>query len=604
MYPVSLIVTDRQCLVVGGGGVALRKIQGLVEDGARVTVIAPEVVDPIAAMADHREIVLERRRYDGDAVGEWALVFAATDDRETNAQVYRDCESHGVWCNVADDPDYCSFHLAARIRREPLQIAIGSAGEAPFAVSRLRRLLERRIGEEWSEWMAAAARFRLAVRALDVDASEANRLFDRFFSSTVDADTLRARVPTEAEEREWLEVSIDHRSSTAVPPPAGPAACRETRGATGFVSLVGAGPGCPGLLTVRGQQRLARAQAVVFDRLAAPALPGDLAPSVELHPVGKTAGVHPMPQEEINALLVRLAREGKRVVRLKGGDPYVFGRGGEEAEVLAAEGVPFEVVPGVTSGVAALAWAGIPATHRREAVRVTLLTAHEAIKSEGPQVRWDLLAQDPHDTLVGYMGVSALPQVVEKLLASGMDPATPAAMVERGTTAAQRRVVSTLADLQRDIERAGLEPPALFVIGPTVAHADRLDWYSALPLAGFRILTTASRSALAGILEERGADVVVMPLPVTPASRVVAAALPIDGALVCDRSDVDWLDDLRDGSGLGGDAITWCVGREAADRAREREWSNVIEIEPGLECDELVSRIAGSAGSRRRGLVG
>jgi len=163
------------------------------------------------------------------------------------------------------------------------------------------------------------------------------------------------------------------------------------------------------LLTLRGYRRLMAADAVVYDRLAAPALPCDLPGSVELHCVGKTAGRHPVPQEEINAMLIRLAREGKRVVRLKGGDSYVFGRGGEEAEVLAAAGVPFEVVPGVTSGIAAPAWAGIPVTHRREAVRVTLLTAHECAKSGGPQVRWDLLAQDEASTIVGYMGVTALP---------------------------------------------------------------------------------------------------------------------------------------------------------------------------------------------------
>jgi len=171
---------------------------------------------------------------------------------------------------------------------------------------------------------------------------------------------------------------------------------------------------------------------VVYDRLAAPALPCDLSPEVDLHPVGKTAGNHPVPQEEINALLVRLARAGKRVVRLKGGDPFIFGRGGEEAEVLAAEGIPFEVVPGVTSGVAAMAWVGVPVTHRREAVRLTLLTAHEATKSDGPQVRWDVLAKDPNATLIGYMGVSSLPQVVDNLIGGGMDPETPAVMVEQG----------------------------------------------------------------------------------------------------------------------------------------------------------------------------
>lgn len=593
MYPVMLDVRGRSCLVVGGGGVALRKVQGLVEESARVTVLAPALVDPLEVMAARGEILVERRSYAGDARSGWALVFAATDDRAVNAQIFADAEAAGAWCNVADDPEYCSFHLPARVRRGPLQLALGSAGGAPFAVARLRRLLERRFGEEWAEWLDAAARFRRAVHAAPRTPAEENALFDRFFAATVDGERLSARVPTAAEEADWLAAAVDHLA--VEPPPAvsvGGEPCRGAAPALGRVSLVGAGPGCPGLLTVRGRQRLADADAVVFDRLAAAALPCDLPAAVELHPVGKVAGTHPMPQEEINALLVRLAREGKRVVRLKGGDPYVFGRGGEEAEVLAAEGVPYEVVSGVTAGVAALAWAGIPATHRREAVRLTLLTAHEAVKSDGPQVRWDLLARDEHATLVGYMGVTALPAVVERLLEAGMAPETPAAMVEQGTTARQRRVVSTLAGLQEAVAAAGLGPPALFAIGPTVRHAERLDWYGALPLAGERLLMASSSARLVSTLEAAGADVVLLPLPVTPAARVVMAALPLTGCVVRDRAEVDWLDRERDSPGWSDGLTAWCLGREAAARGRERGWAPVVELPDGPDCAELVARIA------------
>lgn len=598
MYPVMLDVRGRKCLVVGGGGVALRKVQGLLEEAALVTVIAPEVVGPLATMAAQDEIALELRPYDGDADNGWALVFAATDDREVNAGVFRDAELAGVWCNVADDPELCSFHLPARIRRGPLQLALGSGGEAPFAIRRLRQLLERRLGEEWAEWFDAAARYRLAVRSLSLDSSRENVLFDQFFAATVDGDRLTARVPTAAEEQTWLQAPVDHRAVEERRPRHAAGACRDERHGEGFVSLVGAGPGCPGLLTVRGRRRLAEADAVVFDRLAAPALPCDLPPTAELHPVGKVAGIHPMPQEEINALLVRLAREGKRVVRLKGGDPYVFGRGGEEAEVLAEEGIRFEIVPGVTSGVAALAWVGIPATHRREAVRLTLLTAHEALKSDGPQVRWDLLAMDPHATLVGYMGVTALPAVVEKLLEAGMPPDTPAAMVERGTTAGQRHVVSTLEDLPSAVEREGIGPPALFAIGPTVRHSQHLDWYNRLPLAGQRLLLAATDPRLAATLEDAGADVLELPSAASPAARVVIAAMPLTGCVVRDRAEVDWLDRERDNPGWGPHVTAWCLGPEAAERARERGWPTVVEIEEGLECSELVSLLASPGTSR------
>jgi uroporphyrin-III C-methyltransferase len=453
-------------------------------------------------------------------------------------------------------------------------------------VRRLRQLLERRFGPEWGEWLSAAARYRGAVRGLQAPRDREEALFDRFFRATVDPERLAARVPTAIEERSWLEAKVEHRQpqqNDKRPVPDG----------QGMVTLVGAGPGCPGLLTVRGRQRLLEADAVVFDRLAAPALPPEVAPEVELHPVGKVAGHHPVPQEEINDLLIRLARSGKRVVRLKGGDPYVFGRGGEEAEVLAAEGIPFEVVPGVTSGVAAMAWAGVPVTHRREAVRLTLLTAHEAIKSGGPQVRWDLLAQDPHSTLVGYMGVSALPQVVTNLVEHGMDPETPAAMVEQGTTSAQRTVFSTLAELPSAIEAAGLEPPALFAIGPTVRHAEALDWRSKLPLAGQRLLVPSARRTLARRLESAGAEVVLLPLPVTEAARVVMGALPLTGCVACTAAEVDWLDEERGGPGWVDEVVAWCIGPEAAARAHDRGWLAVQRLEEDVDEEELVTALIG-----------
>ncbi len=274
-----------------------------------------------------------------------------------------------------------------------------------------------------------------------------------------------------------------------------------------------------------------------------------------------------MPQEEINDLLVRLARTGKRVVRLKGGDPYVFGRGGEEAEVLATEGIPFEVVPGVTSGVAALAWAGVPVTHRREAVRLTLLTAHEAIKIGWASGALGSAGAGSRTRPWSAIWVSAhCRRWWSNLLEHGMDPATPAAMVEQGTTSAQRRVLSTLSELPSAIEAAGLEPPALFAIGPTVGHAETLDWVSKLPLAGQRLLVPASRSGFAAHLEAAGAEVVVLPMPVTPAARVVMGALPLTGCVVGSPAEVDWLDEERGGPGWGDEFVAWCVGPRSRRR--------------------------------------
>ncbi|HEY5678010.1 MAG TPA: uroporphyrinogen-III C-methyltransferase, partial [Myxococcales bacterium] len=403
MYPAMLGLRDRRVLVVGGGEVALHKVEALIAQGARVTVVAPECCAGLDRLALRGEIDLRRRRYrDGDAGGYalvrdangFGLVFAATDDREVNGRVCAEACAAGIWVNVADDPELCTFHLPARVERGAFQIAIGSGGGAPFVVRRLRQLLERRFGPEWAEWMEAAARFRQTVRALDLPREAQERAYDRFFGASVDSDRLRARVPTSAEIASWVEKSGPRRVVPFAPPARLAPAARPA-----LVSLVGAGPGDPGLLTVRAQKRLLAAAAVVYDRLAAPALPCELGPDVELHCVGKEAGHHSVPQEEINALLVRLSLAGKRTVRLKGGDPFVFGRGGEEAEALRSAGVPYEVVPGVTAALGATACAGIPVTHRSEAVRVTLITAHEC--GSGDRARWDLLAQDRHATLVG-----------------------------------------------------------------------------------------------------------------------------------------------------------------------------------------------------------
>jgi len=459
-------------------------------------------------------------------------------------------------------------------------------------VRRLRQLLEARLGPEWGEWMDAASRFRNRARERRLEPAVPEAAFDSFFSATVESRGLTARVPTDAEMRGWLEeAASENRAAAERELPRSDADDLPSGDRSGLVCLVGAGPGCAGLLTIRGRQRLLAADAVVYDRLAAAALPCDLPPRVELHCVGKTAGRHPVPQEEITAQLVRLAREGKRVVRLKGGDPYVFGRGGEEAEALREAGVPFEVVPGVTSGVAVPGCSGIPVTHRGEAVRLTLLTAHEAIKRKGPQVRWDLLARDSHATLVGYMGVTTLPEVVRQLLAGGMDPATPAALIQNGTLATQRRVLSTLAALPADVERAGLGPPALFVIGPAVRHAKNLDWFSRQPLAGERLVVAAAAPGLAEALESAGADVIALPSPITPAARVVMGAQPLTGCVLRSPAEVEALDEEREGPGWEGSPVAWCLGRETAQRARQLGWRRVRERAATAKAEEIVDWI-------------
>ncbi|MCP4599473.1 MAG: uroporphyrinogen-III C-methyltransferase [Proteobacteria bacterium] len=610
MYPIMLSLADKRVLVVGGGSVALRKVEGLLSEKAKVTVIALEPVAALKDLADKGDIHLERRSYNSKEATGFSLVFAATDDREVNRQVSEDGQAAGVWINVADDPELCTFQLPARMKRGPLQIAVASAGQAPFVVRRIRQLLERRFGHEWAEWMEAAARFRNSVRELKLSAQEQEKRFELFFSGTVDESKLTVRVPAEDEEASWTGVDRaginpaptakrDDAESNGIPTAdqgdeksnvgAGFIPAHDATQKLGLVSLVGAGPGDPGLLTLRGRQRLLAADAVVCDRLAMTSLPCDLDDRVEIRFVGKTAGYHPVPQDEINALIIRLSKEGKRVVRLKGGDPFIFGRGGEEAVELSEAGIPFEVVPCVTAGVSVPTYAGIPITFRNEVVRVTLVTAHEAKKQGGPQVRWDLLATDPHSMLLGYMGVTNLPNVVRQLLDNGMDPDTPAALIARGTTSRQQVVASTVSRLSEDVTKVGLEPPALFAIGSTIKHRQALDWFGERPLLGERVVITTKADRIKEELELSGVEIVEVTAPITRAARIVMDALPLTGCILTCADDADVIDEERDSPSWAQNWVAWCLSSDAASRARELGWQNIEEIPASKSGSPLVA---------------
>ena len=303
---------------------------------------------------------------------------------------------------------------------------------------------------------------------------------------------------------------------------------------SGIVYLVGAGPGDPGLMTRRSLELIAGADAVLYDRLIPPGALDGARDGAELRYVGKQPGAAAMEQEQINELLVELGGEGKRVVRLKGGDPFVFGRGGEEAEALAAAGVPFEVVPGVTAGVAAPAYAGIPATHRDEASAVAFVTGHEDPAKEDSALDWAALARFP-GTLVFYMGIKNLALIAERLTAAGRPPEEPAAVVARGTLPDQRTVTGTLADIAGRVADAGIRPPAITLIGPVAALRDRLAWLERRPLHGQVVAVTRARaqaSELAARLRDLGAEVLE-----TPAIRIEPRPVslpPLDGlALIC-----------------------------------------------------------------------
>jgi uroporphyrinogen III methyltransferase/synthase len=308
---------------------------------------------------------------------------------------------------------------------------------------------------------------------------------------------------------------------------------------SGTVYLVGAGPGDPGLITVRGAQLLSRCDAVVYDYLIPDELVATLPPRVEKHYVGKRAGRHSLPQEKINELLVDLASSGKSVVRLKGGDPLIFGRGGEEAAFLREHGVPFEIVPGITAGTAGPAYVGIPGTDRHKASSITFLTGHRASDKATPAVDWEWVAHAA-GTLVIYMGVSELPSIAAALIEHGMEPDTPAALIERGTCPTQRIVRCSLAALPEKAQSVGLEPPALVVIGHVVDLADTLKWFERKPLFGLRVMVTRPSDQAGWVyarLRELGAEVLPYPTIATEADYDKSGWEQIDK----DRSERRWL---------------------------------------------------------------
>lgn len=355
---------------------------------------------------------------------------------------------------------------------------------------------------------------------------------------------------------------------------------------TGTVYLVGAGPGDPGLLTLRGGELLVTCDAIVYDALANPALLG-LARvgdrDVEMHGVGKRGGsAESASQTDINDLLVRLAREGKRVVRLKGGDPLVFGRGSEEAQALVAADVPFEIVPGVTAGIAAAAYAGIPVTHRGLSTSVTFVTGHEDPLKDGTQTDWNALAR-VGSTIVLYMGVKSLPRVATALLAGGLSPETPTASIQWGTHPHQRTVTATLATMAEIVAHAGLEAPVITVIGNVVALRDEISWFDTRPLFGKRIVVTRARSQAASLgdrLRTLGAEVVEM-----PATRIERAdPAPLNAAL--DRLDeYGWVVFTSQ----NGVRVFWDALRSAGRDARALAGVKIAAVGPATS-DALLER--------------
>jgi uroporphyrin-III C-methyltransferase/precorrin-2 dehydrogenase/sirohydrochlorin ferrochelatase len=461
-FPIFLKLAGRHCAVIGGGDVAARKVALLREAGARVTVTAPQLCPALAELAADGRIEHRPAVFSGEALGDVALVIAATDDRAVNAEVSRLAQARHLPVNVVDDPELCTFIVPAIVDRSPVVIAASTGGASPVLARLLRARLEALVPAGFGDLARLAQRFRARVAAA-LPAAARRGFWERVLQGPIAELALSGRV-RQAEAALEAELA----GGTARP-------------AAGEVYLVGAGPGNPDLLTFAALRLMQQADVVLYDNLVSKPILALTRRDAERIYVGKRRADHTMRQEQINRLMVDLARDGKRVLRLKGGDPYTFGRGGEEIESLAEAGIRFEVVPGITAAAGVAAYAGIPLTHRDHAQSCVLVTGH--LKDGTMDLDWHGLAR-PKQTIVIYMGLMGLPALCEQLIAHGLPPDIPAAVVQQATMPQQRVVTGTLRDLADRVAAAGLKPPTLVIVGDVVRLRDRLSWFEPDTAAG------------------------------------------------------------------------------------------------------------------------
>lgn len=452
--PVGLKLSNQPVLLVGGGIVATRKARLLARAGADLHVLAPQVSDEIRDLvSDPNHIQLSP--WDDRPLGEYAAVVAATPDQEVNAAVSRGAKASMTPVNVVDDPSLCTFIIPAIIDRNPLIISVSSSGCSPVLARRIRSDIETRYPEGYGE----LARY-LGSRRDEVSASLGSENERRYFWETL------------LGESEFINHVL--HSNTAAANDVFQACLSGDGYSRGAVYLIGAGPGDPELMTFKALRLLQQADVVLYDRLIGDGILEMARRDADKIYVGKERSQHSMPQSEINENLAALAKSGKRVARLKGGDPFIFGRGGEEIEGLLAAGIDFEVVPGVTAASGAACYAGIPLTHRDHAQSVRFITGHT--KNHRLDLPWNQFLNE-HETLVFYMGLAGLGIIAKELVSAGRDPNTPIAIVEKATRGDQRVIAGTLSTIVKRAEEDSPAAPTLLIIGSVVTLHSSLRWF-------------------------------------------------------------------------------------------------------------------------------
>ncbi len=454
--PVFMKVTSRPCLVVGGGAVAARKVALLNKAGAKVSVVSPELCEELEKSAQSGGFEYHPRGFEDADIQGKILVIAATDNKAVNQRVSELAQQQNIPVNVVDNQPMCSFIVPSIVDRSPIQIAISTGGASPVLARLIRTRLEGMIPAAYGKLGGLVEGFRDKVKAAFPTVEKRRVFWENILEGTVAELVFSGH---EKEARSMLQQAVD--------------AAAEIPDVPGEVFLVGAGPGDPDLLTFRALRLMQQADVVVYDRLVSPAIMELVRRDAEIVYVGKERDKHTMRQENINQLLVRLAKEGKRVLRLKGGDPFIFGRGGEEIEELAAEGIAFQIVPGITAASGCSSYAGIPLTHRDYAQSCVFVTGH--LKDGSVDLNWKALAH-PNQTVVFYMGLHGAPTLCREMVAHGLPASTPVALVEQGTTPQQRVFTATLDTLLDVIAAQDIKPPTLIIVGDVVKLHDKLKW--------------------------------------------------------------------------------------------------------------------------------
>ncbi|MEX1669418.1 siroheme synthase CysG [Zhongshania guokunii] len=460
--PLFTDLRNKPCLLVGGGQVALRKARLLCKAGAKLRLVAHEILPELATLCLNAGGECIRGDYGDHLLDDVFLVIAATDDEELNKRVSEACHGRHIPVNVVDNPDLCSVILPAIIDRSPLIIAVSSGGKSPVLARLMRSRLEASIPATYGRLAHLVGSFRDAVKARFADIDDRRHFWEQ---------TLQGPIA------EMVFAGKDKVASDML----SEAIAKAETSSGGEVYLIGAGPGDPDLMTFKALRLLQRADVVLYDRLVAPAIVDMCRKDAERVYVGKARADHAVPQQDINKLLVKYAKEGKKVARLKGGDPFIFGRGGEEIEELAEEKIPFQVVPGITAASGCASYSGIPLTHRDYAQSVRFVTGH--LKDHSLNLPWAELVH-PNQTVVFYMGLVGLPSICEQLIAHGRGADTPIAVIQQGTTPEQKVVVATLATMVDRLVDEPVRAPTLIIVGEVVSLREKLAWFELRDLAG------------------------------------------------------------------------------------------------------------------------